>query len=88
MKFPSESDNFFQIDVIEKVVKDTFMLHNPSDAYEACIAHSQATHSDSLEIKACVRILETNPHIHVNAILRNWELVLQSHYHPFCSHLI
>ncbi|XP_022895371.1 uncharacterized protein LOC111409570 [Olea europaea var. sylvestris] len=40
MKLPIKSDSCFQIDVIDRVVQDSFLLHNPSDAYEACIAHS------------------------------------------------
>ncbi|XP_022848824.1 uncharacterized protein LOC111371148 [Olea europaea var. sylvestris] len=41
MKLPTEPDDCFQIDVIDKAVQDSFLLHNPSDAYEAYIAHSQ-----------------------------------------------
>ncbi|XP_022881013.1 uncharacterized protein LOC111398327 [Olea europaea var. sylvestris] len=40
MKLPTESDSCFQIDVIDEVVQDSFLLHNPSNAYEACIANS------------------------------------------------
>lgn len=61
MKLPTESDSCFQIDVKEKVVQDSFLLHNPSYAYEACVVHSKSTHSDSLEIKTHARFLKTNP---------------------------
>lgn len=61
MKFSTESDIYFRIDVIEKVVQDTFLLHNTSDTHEACIAHLQSIHSDSFEIKVCARFLETSP---------------------------
>ncbi|XP_022887565.1 uncharacterized protein LOC111403337 [Olea europaea var. sylvestris] len=61
MEFPTESDSCFQIDVIDRIIQDTFRLHHPSDAYKACIAHSQSTHTDSSEIKTCAWFLETNP---------------------------
>lgn len=60
MKFPTEADSCFQINVVDRIVQDTFRLHHPSDAYEACIAHSQSTHSESSEIKTCARFLESN----------------------------
>ncbi|XP_022874252.1 uncharacterized protein LOC111393083 [Olea europaea var. sylvestris] len=47
MKFPTESDGCFQIDVIDRIIQDTFRPHHPSNTYEACIAHSQSTHTDS-----------------------------------------
>ena len=61
IKFPSEVDSCFKIDVIDKVVNDTFLLQHHSDAYEACITHSQSINSDSLEIETCARFMETNP---------------------------
>ncbi|XP_022868243.1 uncharacterized protein LOC111387880 [Olea europaea var. sylvestris] len=60
MKLPSESDSCFQVIVIDKVVQEAFLLNSTSDAYEACIAHSQLTQSDSIEIETCARFLETN----------------------------
>lgn len=61
MRFPTESDSCFQIDVIDSVIENNFHLRHPTDAYEACIAHSQSIHADSLEIEECARILEANP---------------------------
>ncbi|CAI9777220.1 unnamed protein product [Fraxinus pennsylvanica] len=61
MKFSTESDRCFQIHVLENVDQDTFLLYNSSDAYEACIAHSQSTHSYSFEIETSAKFLETNP---------------------------
>ncbi|XP_022870709.1 uncharacterized protein LOC111389952 [Olea europaea var. sylvestris] len=40
MKLSAESDSCYQIDIINKTVQETFLLHGPSDAYEACIAQS------------------------------------------------
>ncbi|XP_022851451.1 uncharacterized protein LOC111373182 [Olea europaea var. sylvestris] len=39
MKLPTESNSYFQIDIIENVVQDTFLLHNQSYAYESGIVH-------------------------------------------------
>lgn len=61
MKFPTESNSCFQIDVIDRIIQDTFLLPNTSDAYKACIAHSQSTYTNSSEIETCARFLETNP---------------------------
>ncbi|XP_022870492.1 uncharacterized protein LOC111389757 [Olea europaea var. sylvestris] len=60
LKLPTETDSCFQIDVIDMVIQDSFLLHNPSDAYVVCIAHSQSTQSDSMEMETYVRFLETN----------------------------
>ncbi|XP_022889062.1 uncharacterized protein LOC111404494 [Olea europaea var. sylvestris] len=60
MKLPTKIDCCFQIDTIDKVIQDSFLLHNPSDAYEACIVHSQSMQSDSMEMKTCARFLDTN----------------------------
>ncbi|XP_022866337.1 uncharacterized protein LOC111386130 [Olea europaea var. sylvestris] len=60
MKLSIESDSCFQIDVIDKVVQDSFLLHNLSDAYEAYIVHSQSMQFDSVEIETCARFLDTN----------------------------
>ncbi|XP_022856898.1 uncharacterized protein LOC111377971 [Olea europaea var. sylvestris] len=43
MKLPTESDSCFQVDIIDKAVEETFLLHGLPDAYEACIAQSQST---------------------------------------------
>ncbi|XP_022862575.1 uncharacterized protein LOC111382770 [Olea europaea var. sylvestris] len=51
----------FTIDVIDKVVQDSFLLRYLSYAYKAYIAHSQSTHSDSVEMETCARFLDTNP---------------------------
>ncbi|XP_022877009.1 uncharacterized protein LOC111395256 [Olea europaea var. sylvestris] len=32
MKLPVESDSCYQVDIIDKAVQETFLLHNPSDA--------------------------------------------------------
>ncbi|XP_022891734.1 uncharacterized protein LOC111406565 [Olea europaea var. sylvestris] len=61
MKLPTETDRCFQIDVIDKVVQDSFFLHNRSDTYEGCIVHSQSTQSDSVEMETCAKFLDTNP---------------------------
>ncbi|XP_022858686.1 uncharacterized protein LOC111379523 [Olea europaea var. sylvestris] len=56
-----ESDSCYQNDIIDKAVQETFLLHGPSDAYEACIAQSQSIQSESVEVETCARFLETNP---------------------------
>ncbi|XP_022841893.1 uncharacterized protein LOC111365568 [Olea europaea var. sylvestris] len=61
MKLPAKSYSYYQVDIINKAVQETFLLHSPSDAYEACIAQSQSVQSDSLEVETCARFLETNP---------------------------
>lgn len=71
IKFPIESDNYFQIDVIDKTNHDTFQLDNPSDSYEACIVHTQCNHPDSNEIEICVRILKLILHISADHTLRS-----------------
>lgn len=61
MKSPTESDSYYQVDIIDKAVQETFLRHGPSDAYEACIVQSQLVQSNSLEVETCARFLETNP---------------------------
>lgn len=61
MRFSTESDSCFQIDVIDSVIENNFCLRHPTDAYEACIAHSQSIYADSFEIEECARLLEANP---------------------------
>ncbi|XP_022899548.1 uncharacterized protein LOC111412914 [Olea europaea var. sylvestris] len=61
MKLPAESDSCYQVDIIDKAVQETFLLHGPSDAYEACIAQSQSIQSESFEVETCARFLKTNP---------------------------
>ncbi|XP_022861029.1 uncharacterized protein LOC111381473 [Olea europaea var. sylvestris] len=53
--------SYFHIDMIENVVQDSFLLHNLSNAYEACISNFQSTHSDSAEMETCASFLDTNP---------------------------
>lgn len=60
MKFPAEIDNCFQIDVVDRAIKETFQLQHPADTYEACIMHSQSTHTNSSEIEIYARFMETN----------------------------
>ncbi|XP_022868523.1 uncharacterized protein LOC111388093 [Olea europaea var. sylvestris] len=43
------------------MIEESFTLQNPSDALEACIAHSQSTKFDSVVIEMCARFLESNP---------------------------
>ncbi|KAL2512974.1 Reverse transcriptase Ty1/copia-type domain-containing protein [Abeliophyllum distichum] len=45
----------------ESSVHDNFQLNNPSDPLEACIVHSQSTHTYSGEVEMCTRHLEANP---------------------------
>ncbi|XP_022859548.1 uncharacterized protein LOC111380266 [Olea europaea var. sylvestris] len=61
MKMPAESDSCYQVDIINKAVQETFLLHGPSDTYETCIAQSQSVQSNSFEVETCARFLETNP---------------------------
>ncbi|XP_022856878.1 uncharacterized protein LOC111377951 [Olea europaea var. sylvestris] len=61
MKLPSESDSYIQVNVIDMVVQETFLLNSTSDAYEACVAHSHSAQSGSLEIETCAKFLETKP---------------------------
>lgn len=62
MKFSIESDNCFQIDVIEMVVQEHFYYITVR-----CIRGMHYTfliyssHNNSLKIEACVWFLETNP---------------------------
>jgi hypothetical protein len=60
MKLPIETDRCFRVDMIDKMIEESFTLQNPSDALEACIAYSKSTNSDSEDIEMCARFLESN----------------------------
>ncbi|KAL2542521.1 Uncharacterized protein Adt_03499 [Abeliophyllum distichum] len=40
IKYPTESDSCFKVDVVDDAVHENFHLHNPLDPLEACIVHS------------------------------------------------
>ncbi|KAL2505755.1 Aspartic peptidase domain containing protein [Abeliophyllum distichum] len=61
IKYPTESNSCLKVDVVGNAVHENFQLNNPSDLLEACIVHSQSTHSNSSEVEMCARYLEANP---------------------------
>ncbi|KAL2475346.1 Uncharacterized protein Adt_36082 [Abeliophyllum distichum] len=61
IKYPTESDTCFKVDMVDNVVHENFQLNNLSDSLEVCIVHSQSTHTDSFEVEMCARYLEANP---------------------------
>lgn len=46
LKFPTASDSYFQIDILDKEIENTFSLNQPSDPWEACVMHSQVKDTD------------------------------------------
>ncbi|KAL2486978.1 Uncharacterized protein Adt_31734 [Abeliophyllum distichum] len=60
IKYPTESDSSFKVDVIDNAVHENFQRNNPSDPLEACIMYSQSTHADSGEVEMCARYLKAN----------------------------
>ncbi|KAL2491472.1 RNA-directed DNA polymerase [Abeliophyllum distichum] len=65
IKYPTELDRRFKIDVIDIAVHDSFQLNNLSDALEAYIVHSQSTHTNSGEIEMCASEFEEEKLLHV-----------------------
>ncbi|XP_022869740.1 uncharacterized protein LOC111389116 [Olea europaea var. sylvestris] len=48
MKLPTESDSCYQVDIIDKAVQETFLLHGPSDAYETNPPYTRKRHFEEL----------------------------------------
>ncbi|KAL2461691.1 reverse transcriptase [Abeliophyllum distichum] len=46
MKYPASSDSCFQVDVVDKLVADTFETEYPSDALAICMMCSESTKSE------------------------------------------
>ncbi|XP_031255541.1 uncharacterized protein LOC116113531 [Pistacia vera] len=58
MKFPSEVESCFGVDVVDRVVKDTFEEIHPQLPLEACISKSKTTEEDEPRKNECAKYLE------------------------------
>lgn len=58
MKFPFEVNSCFQIDVVEKLVAESFKDDNLKLPLEACITKSKTTDDKDPNVKECARYLE------------------------------
>ena len=58
MKFQSESDSCFSVDVVDKLVVESIKENSPQLPLEACIAKSKTTEVDDSASNECARLLE------------------------------
>jgi len=58
MKYPSNNDECYHIDIVDKVMTEIFKEETPPLPLEACIIHSDANTKENFERKECANYLE------------------------------
>ncbi|KAJ4724584.1 DNA-directed DNA polymerase [Melia azedarach] len=65
IKYPSMADSCLRMNIIDRLVQETFKEEHPQEPLEACIVHAQSTDAEDERVVECVRYLEaTLPFIH------------------------
>ncbi|KAJ4716943.1 DNA-directed DNA polymerase [Melia azedarach] len=65
IKYPSMADSCLRMDIIDRLVQETFKEEHPQEPLEACIVHAQSTDAEDERVVECARYLEaTLPFIH------------------------
>lgn len=61
IKYPSEQDDCFQIDVVDRLVDETFKVEHLIDLLEVCITHTKFIKAENTEVGNYAHFLEASP---------------------------